>query len=145
MDRFLKMDAAGDEAAHAAKNIEKIEEQQIAEEPIATTDVVGEKKELEHSSSDSSSDAETSKLDKLDSRIIDLKGTEAEDPYAHLPENERAIVKRQLDVPTVTVTFKTLYRYATVNDIIIIIISSLAAIVGGAAMPLMTVRLLQRC
>ncbi|KAB8255465.1 P-loop containing nucleoside triphosphate hydrolase protein [Aspergillus pseudonomiae] len=61
------------------------------------------------------------------------------DPFKHLSEHEKAILKRQLDLPATTVGYLTLYRYATRNDKIILVIASLAAIIGGALMPLMTV------
>ncbi|THC93332.1 hypothetical protein EYZ11_007188 [Aspergillus tanneri] len=61
------------------------------------------------------------------------------DPFKHLPEHEMAILKRQLDLPATKVNYMTLYRYATRNDKIILVIASLAAIIGGALMPLMTV------
>ncbi|KAE8143663.1 P-loop containing nucleoside triphosphate hydrolase protein [Aspergillus pseudotamarii] len=61
------------------------------------------------------------------------------DPFKHLPEHERVILKRQVDLPTSKVGYMTLYRYATRNDKVILIIASLAAIIGGALMPLMTV------
>ena len=135
------MDSGALEAANAAEDLEKRNaEEHIAEEPISTNDVVGEKRELELASSQSSSD-ESRQIEKLDSRIVNLKDVkDGDDAYAHLPEHEKAIIKRQLDLPTVTVTFKTLYRYATRNDLIIVAISVVAAIIGGAAMPLMTVR-----
>ena len=90
------------------------------------------------SGSDSSEDAP--QLEKLDSHIIkvgDVK--QGEEAYAHLPDDEKEIVKRQLDIPAVKVTFITLFRYATRNDLIIIAISATMAIAGGAVMPLMTV------
>lgn len=64
---------------------------------------------------------------------------EAEDPFAHLPDHEKAILKRQLDIPPVNVTYKTLFRYATRNDMIIMFVSAFCAIAGGALLPLMTV------
>ena len=79
-------------------------------------------------------------MEKLDSQIIKIGHVkEGEEAYAHLPDHEKAIVKRQLDIPPVKVTFLTLYRYATRNDLIIVAISSVMAIAGGAIMPLMTV------
>lgn len=90
-------------------------------------------------SSGSSSD-DIAQLKEVDSHIVKIpevkKGEEA---YAHLPPHEKEIVKRQLDIPEVKVTFITLYRYATRNDLIIIAISCICAIAGGAIMPLMTV------
>ncbi|PIA91919.1 Multidrug resistance protein 1 [Cercospora beticola] len=62
-----------------------------------------------------------------------------QDLLAHLPEHEAAILRRQLEVPPVSVKYTMLYRYATRNDLIIIGISSIAAIAAGAALPLMTV------
>lgn len=67
------------------------------------------------------------------------KDKEEQDPFAHLPEHEKAILKRQLDIPPVKVTYKTLFRYATRNDKILIAISAICAIIGGALIPLMTI------
>lgn len=64
---------------------------------------------------------------------------DGEDAFSHLPEHEAAILRRQLETPPVKVTYFRLYRYATTNDKIIIFISSIAAIVAGAVLPLMTV------
>jgi ATP-binding cassette subfamily B (MDR/TAP) protein 1 len=61
------------------------------------------------------------------------------DPFKHLSEHERVILKRQLDLPATKVNYMTLYRYATRNDKVVLVIASLAAIIGGALMPLMTV------
>lgn len=81
-------------------------------------------------------DEENLSLKKLDSKVVDVKDN---DPFRHLPEHERAILKRQVDVPDVKVGYFTLYRYATKMDILILIIAGICAIAGGAAMPLMTV------
>jgi len=80
-------------------------------------------------------------LARLDSQIPKDKSstTEEVDPFAHLPEDEKQTLLRQLDVPAVKVNFFSLYRYATRNDKIIICCSALAAIIGGALMPLMTI------
>lgn len=59
--------------------------------------------------------------------------------YARLLERERAIIQRQLDAPTVNATFLKLFQYATTTDLIIIFISALCAIIGGAALPIPTV------
>lgn len=64
---------------------------------------------------------------------------EKEDPLAHLAEQDRAIIKRQLDIPPVSVSYFELFRYATRNDIIIMVASAIGAIIGGALLPLMTV------
>jgi len=65
--------------------------------------------------------------------------SEVQDPLAHLSEHERNIIRRQIDLPTVKVGIKALYRYSTRNDLIIMAVSALCSIVAGAVMPLMTV------
>ena len=136
------MDNPGDEGAHAARDVEKeVEEKVEAEKTFEPNDVVGEKVEedLAHSGS-SSSESDPTGVEKMDSRIVKVKDVkEGEQAYAHLPEHEREIIKRQLDLPAIAVNFKTLYRYATVNDKIILVVSAFSAIAGGAALPLMTV------
>ena len=74
----------------------------------------------------------------VDGRVVNAAASNV-DQYAHLPDYERRIIKRQLETPDVRVTYFTLYRFATRNDLIIISISIICAIAGGAAMPLMTV------
>lgn len=66
---------------------------------------------------------------------------EDNDPFQHLPAHEKEILKRQLEIPAVKINYLSLYRFATRNDKIIIGISSLASIIGGALLPLMTVSL----
>ena len=84
---------------------------------------------------------EPAPLTRLDSQVPKSeKEPEDEDPFAHLPEHEAAILKRQVDIPPVKVTYFMLYRYATRNDFLIMLLSGFCAIVGGAVMPLMTVR-----
>ena len=79
-------------------------------------------------------------LERLDSRVPrSEKELEDQDPYAHLPEHEATILRRQVDIPPVKVTYFMLYRYATRNDILIMIFSGFCAIAGGAVMPLMTI------
>lgn len=105
-----------------------------------------EKQGLDEKSSPPTGSSETSsedvvQIEKLDSRVIKIGDVkEGEEAWAHLPPHEKEIIKRQLEVPPVTVTYRTLYRYATRNDMIIVAISALMAIAGGAVMPLMTVR-----
>ncbi|KAJ5959584.1 multidrug resistance protein 1 [Penicillium vulpinum] len=62
-----------------------------------------------------------------------------DDPFKHLPEHERLILKRQLDLPATKVNYMNLYRYATRNDKIVLVLASIAAIIGGALMPMMTI------
>jgi len=80
-------------------------------------------------------------LQKLDSKVIKVKEDEQDDPFKNLPADEALVLKRQVDVPVVPTSFKQLYRYSTRNDKIIIVISVICAIGGGAALPLMTVRI----
>ncbi|GAM85326.1 hypothetical protein ANO11243_033310 [Dothideomycetidae sp. 11243] len=64
---------------------------------------------------------------------------EEPDPFAHLPDNEASILRKQLEIPPAKVGYFTLYRYADGRDIAIIAFSSFCAIAGGALMPLMPV------
>ncbi|KAJ5038208.1 uncharacterized protein L3040_007075 [Drepanopeziza brunnea f. sp. 'multigermtubi'] len=76
-------------------------------------------------------------LAKLDSNAkVTVKD---EDVFAHLPPAEAEILKRQIDIPVVTASWKTLYRYSTRNDILIMIVSAICSVAAGAALPLMTV------
>ncbi|KAJ6123557.1 hypothetical protein N7471_010874 [Penicillium samsonianum] len=65
--------------------------------------------------------------------------TDDEALYAHLPEHERDILKRQLDAPLVSISYFGLYRYASRMDLLIIVVSTLCAIAAGAALPLFTI------
>lgn len=85
-------------------------------------------------------------LKKLDSKIIakkDASATVAPDPFAHLPEHEASILRKQVDTPDVKVGYFTLFRYANAFDWSVFAVSMFCAIVAGAAMPLMTVSVLQ--
>lgn len=77
--------------------------------------------------------AETSPSESADSSELDAVLKE-------LPEDERRVIQAQLDSPTIQVNYFSLYRYATTNDFVIIAISIVCAIAGGAALPLFTVR-----
>ena len=82
-------------------------------------------------------------LKRLDSQVPkseeNLEQEDGEDPFSHLPEHEAAILKRQVEIPPVKVTYFMLYRYATRNDKLIMLVSSICAIAAGAALPLMTI------
>ncbi len=137
------MDSTGGDLNRAAKeldsNIERKISHRSSEAALSKKNIVDEKHEQDMSSSGSSS-IDLKPVEKLDSHIIKINNAkEGDEAYAHLPPHEREIVKRQLDIPNVKVTYATLFRYATRNDIIIIVISCICAIVGGAVMPLMTV------
>jgi hypothetical protein len=81
-------------------------------------------------------------LAKLDSKVINVKSEEETDPFAHLPAHEADILRLQINVPDVSTGYFALYRYATRADWIIFGVSCLCTIAAGAAMPLMTVRVL---
>ncbi|KAI4248199.1 MAG: hypothetical protein L6R42_009381, partial [Xanthoria sp. 1 TBL-2021] len=137
------MDSTGGDLNHAAKDLdEKVRDASPDHAPtgvITHQDGIFEKPQVGSSSSSASSSRDAASLEKLDSKIVkvgDVK--EGEEAYAHLPSHEKEIVKKQLEIPPIAVNFKTLYRYATRNDLIIIVISAIAAIGGGAVMPLMT-------
>jgi ATP-binding cassette subfamily B (MDR/TAP) protein 1 len=59
--------------------------------------------------------------------------------FAHLPQHEKDILKKQLDAPVVKISFFGLYLYASKMDILILLVSAICAIAAGAAMPLFTV------
>ena len=132
------MDSTAGDLSHAAQEVGENIEKQISHSS-SEKDLVGEKQGL-HSGSSGSSSHDEPPLKQLDSKIVKVgEVKEGEEAYAHLPPHEKEIVKRQLDIPTVTVTYKTLYRYSTRNDLMIVFISAWCAIAGGAVMPLMTV------
>jgi len=74
--------------------------------------------------------------EKADAKTIKVPAT---DLYAHLPEAEAEIIKRQVEVPDIKTSYTGLFRYATKFDIMIVILAQIAAIIGGALLPLMTV------
>lgn len=89
----------------------------------------------------SSSDPNNEKLDltKADSAVIvPPKAENIEDHYRHLPPDEAEVLRRQVVSPAVKQGVAVLYRYASRNDILIILISAICSIAGGAALPLMT-------
>lgn len=77
---------------------------------------------------------------KLDSKMVKVEVEDATaNPYRHLPEHEAEILRRQVFIPETKVGIKAVYRFASRNDFIIIAISAICSIAGGAALPLMTV------
>ncbi|KAJ5919905.1 Leptomycin B resistance protein [Penicillium verhagenii] len=77
---------------------------------------------------------------KPDSKHVVIENAlDADDPFKHIPEAEAEILRRQIAVPPVQVSIRTLYRYATNFDLMIITISIICAIISGASQPLMTV------
>ncbi|KAL9055149.1 MAG: hypothetical protein Q9162_003727 [Coniocarpon cinnabarinum] len=79
------------------------------------------------------------KKSKKDEKKKDEDEKKGFDPLDRLPENERAILKRQIEAQETKVTFFTLFRYATRNDLLILFISAACATAAGAVLPLMTI------
>lgn len=136
------MDSTDRDLTHAVKEIDIDTEKQSL--PLAMDNAVQAKHtvdEKQGKDTDSGTSSENGQeLKQLDSQIVDVPVVkEGDEAYAHLPPHEQEIIKRQLDIPPVAVTYKTLFRYATRIDILIIIISLICSIGGGAVQPLMTV------
>ncbi|KAM3546105.1 hypothetical protein ARSEF1564_001004 [Beauveria bassiana] len=92
------------------------------------------------SSRGESYDPEIRFLEKADIRLpTPPKTASPDDPYAHLSDHAADILKKQVDIPTLTKGAGVLYRYASRNDKIIIAVSAICAVASGAALPLMTV------
>ncbi|KAI1661901.1 P-loop containing nucleoside triphosphate hydrolase protein [Daldinia decipiens] len=78
-------------------------------------------------------------LEKADSKVVKVAKDSNDDPFRHLPADEAEVLKRQVITPEVRTGVLTLYRYSSRNDLIIMAVSAVCAIAGGAALPLMTV------
>jgi ATP-binding cassette, subfamily B (MDR/TAP), member 1 len=129
-----------DLAAALEQNIEEDQLGAAEREGMAEVAAAESENELGHTSSSSLSISEDGNLRKLDSKIVKIRDAlEGDAAFAHLPEHERAILKRQLDIPEVKVSFSTLFRYASTWDLVIFYIAVICSIAAGAAMPLMTV------
>jgi ATP-binding cassette subfamily B (MDR/TAP) protein 1 len=81
------------------------------------------------------------------SSSINKKGTkkdgskdekEEQDPFAHLPPEEAEILRKQIELPKIRVSYKDLYRYATRKDFMILSVAYVASIISGAALPMFT-------
>ncbi|KAK5995651.1 ABC multidrug transporter mdr1 [Cladobotryum mycophilum] len=59
------------------------------------------------------------------------------DPFRHLEPAQAEILRCQVITPDVPSGIKAIYRYASTNDIIILVVSSFCAIAAGAALPIM--------
>ncbi|KAK7952571.1 P-loop containing nucleoside triphosphate hydrolase protein [Apiospora aurea] len=76
---------------------------------------------------------------KANSKTAEAAKEEEADPFRNLPPHEAQILRRQINTDEVKAGVGILYRYADKWDLTIMFISSLCAIGGGAALPLMTV------
>lgn len=56
-----------------------------------------------------------------------------------LPDHEAEILRAQLQIPDNPISYFTLYRFMDGTDILVLVLSSIAAIGSGAVMPLMTI------
>ncbi|KAJ5736534.1 ABC multidrug transporter mdr1 [Penicillium malachiteum] len=65
--------------------------------------------------------------------------SEEDAPYAHLPHDEKQILKSQLDQPSPSISLFGLYRFASRRDLIIVFISAICAIAAGVSQPLFMV------
>jgi hypothetical protein len=97
------MDSTGGDLAHAVEqveeNIEKRSLHSSSHVRPSEEDFVGDKSTRHIVSSDTSSQ-DSAAVEKLDSRIVRVHdGTDGDEAFAHLPEHEKEIVKRQLDIP----------------------------------------------
>jgi ATP-binding cassette subfamily B (MDR/TAP) protein 1 len=77
--------------------------------------------------------------------VLDEKtvaGSDADAPSSTaegLSEDERNIIDRQLNAPNEKVGYFSLFRYANAKDMSIMAVATIASIVAGACLPLMTV------
>lgn len=132
------MESAGVEPAHAAVEASETYQEKLITQ-TSRNDAGTEKNDHDVHSSGSSSQDEVA-MQKFDSQIVKVNNVkDGDEALAHLPEHEREILKRQLEILPVKLNFFSLFRYATKVDLLIIVISVICAIVGGAVVPLMTV------
>uniref|UniRef100_A0A060SYY2 ARAD1A15114p n=1 Tax=Blastobotrys adeninivorans TaxID=409370 RepID=A0A060SYY2_BLAAD len=116
---------------------------------MPTSGSVGEKGEIsprvaQASDQVSDQDKESKKNKKKNKKKKKGKEEEEEDekekvdPFAHLPPEEAEILRRQIHIPKVKVSYLTLYRYATKKDWLILFIGYASSIIAGAALPMFT-------
>lgn len=61
------------------------------------------------------------------------------DPFAHLPDFQADILRRQAQIPDAKKGVAVLYRYTSRNDLLIMIVCGICAAASGAALPSMTI------
>lgn len=114
-----------------ATAVEKISDKIIAGEQVSST----QEKPAEQNYDSGSTSSVTAK----DNASKTALSVDDDAIFAHLPEHEKQILKKQLDAPEVKISFFGLYRYASKMDILILLVSAICAIAAGAALPLFTV------
>lgn len=77
-----------------------------------------------------------SNMEKNEGSVIESKSEE--DEFAHLPEDEAAILRNQVKIDPSKISYFTLYRYATTTDKLLLAVAHFAAIASGAATPMYT-------
>lgn len=71
---------------------------------------------------------------------LDEKPSQEPESLPHnLNESEREIIDQQLNISKVNISYFSLFRYATGNEIAIMVVAAIASIGAGAVMPLMAV------
>lgn len=114
-----------------ATAVEKVSDEIIAGEQVSST----QEKPVEQNYDSGSTSSVTAK----DNASKTALSVDDDAIFAHLPEHEKQILKKQLDAPEVKISFFGLYRYASKMDILILLVSAICAIAAGAALPLFTV------
>ncbi|KAL4980249.1 P-loop containing nucleoside triphosphate hydrolase protein [Aspergillus desertorum] len=112
------------------------------EEQASTPRLTDEKEkpgDLSAPSSKAATPADKEQRPKSSSSNNALSVDEVDALIAHLPEDERRVLKAQLEEIKVNISYFGLWRYATKIDILIIIVSAICAIAAGAALPLFTI------
>ena len=92
--------------------------------------VTSDKFQLEHEKADSST---------LPTKTTTIDDGDSDELYGHLPPHQAEILKRQVLTPELKQGLSAIYRFSTRNDIIIMIVATVASIGSGAATPLMTI------
>jgi ATP-binding cassette subfamily B (MDR/TAP) protein 1 len=114
-----------------ATAVEKVPDEVMAGEQVSST----QEKPAEQNYDSGSTSSVTAK----DNASKTALSVDDDAIFAHLPEHEKQVLKKQLDAPTVKISFFGLYRYASKMDILILLVSAICAIAAGAALPLFTV------
>src|SRR5881398_1492156 len=94
---------------------EKTHSRHSSNELSAAETIVGHEKDAAGQTPQSN---EFPSVEKPDAKLVKAEESQ-DDPLDHLPESEREILKRQLDVPPIKMNYLILYRYATPTDLII--------------------------
>ncbi|CAG8962445.1 hypothetical protein HYFRA_00014076 [Hymenoscyphus fraxineus] len=70
---------------------------------------------------------------------VDFSGSPGNPDSTIMSEAERTRLENQVDFPSVKVSYFTLYTHASKKDLLIILLSAILAIAGGASKPFMTI------